>query len=97
MLRHQSSTTAGSQQIDTARRHVCRPTSGGPQTCSAASADRNESAASTSEARTRNHDARPGQVSFDERSFKVATLAVESFGRLGEEGNDMIDLVAASI
>ena len=26
---------------------------------------------------------RPGRVSFDERSYKLATLAVESFGRLG--------------
>ena len=50
----------------------------------AGSADRNGSAASTSEARKRNHYARPGQVSFDERSYKLATLAVESFGRLGK-------------
>ena len=34
----------------------------------AGSADRNGSAASTSEARKRNHCACPGQVSFDERS-----------------------------
>eukprot|EP00904_Undaria_pinnatifida_P008873 jgi/Undpi1/5115/HiC_scaffold_19.g08467.m1 len=64
----------------------------------AGSADRNGSAASTSEARKRNHYARPGQVSFDERSYKLATLAVESFGRLGKEGSDLIDQeVAASI
>ena len=49
------------------------------------SADRNGSAASTSEARKRNHYACPGQVSLDERSHKLATLAVESFGRLGEK------------
>ena len=61
------------------------------------SADRNESAASTSEARKRNHYARPGQVSFDERSYKLATLAVESFGRLGEEGSDLMNRVAANI
>ena len=54
-------------------------------------------AASTSEARKRNHYARPGQVSFDERSYKLATLAVESFGRLGKEGSELIDQVAASI
>ena len=63
----------------------------------AGSADRNGSAASTSEARKRNHYARPGQVSFGERSYKLATLAVESFGRLGKEGSDLIDQVAESI
>eukprot|EP00904_Undaria_pinnatifida_P003430 jgi/Undpi1/13088/HiC_scaffold_8.g02750.m1 len=60
----------------------------------AESADRNGSAAFTSEARNRNHYARPGQVSFDERSYKLATLAVESFGRLGKEGSDLIDQTA---
>ena len=48
------------------------------------SADRNGLAASTSEARKRNLYARPGQVSFDERSYKLDTLTVESFGRLGK-------------
>eukprot|EP00904_Undaria_pinnatifida_P007999 jgi/Undpi1/4329/HiC_scaffold_17.g07695.m1 len=62
----------------------------------AGSADRNESATSTSEARKRNHYARPGQVSFDERSYKLATLAMESSGRLGR-GRDLIDQVAATI
>ena len=38
--------------------------------------------------------ARPGHVSFDERSFKRTTLAVESFGRLGEEGYEFIDELA---
>ena len=33
-------------------------------------------------------------VSFDERSFKLTTLAVESFGRLGEEGYQFIDEIA---
>ena len=63
----------------------------------AGSADRNGSAASTSEVRKRNHYARPGQVSFDERSYKLATLAVEIFGHLGKEDSDLIDQVAASI
>ena len=63
----------------------------------AGSADRNGPAASTSEARKRNHYARPGEVSFDERGYKLATLVVESFGRLGKEGSDLIDQVAASI
>ena len=49
------------------------------------SADRDELAASKSETRKRSHYARPEQVSFDERSYKLATLAVESFGRLGKE------------
>ena len=62
----------------------------------AGSADRNRSAASDSEARERNHYARPGQVSFDERSYKFATLAVESSGRLCKEGSDLLDQVAAS-
>ena len=61
------------------------------------STDRNGSAASTSEASKRNHYARLGQVSFDERSYKLATLAVESFGRLGREGSEQIDHVAGSI
>ena len=52
-------------------------------------------ATQTSEARKRQHYARPGHVSFDERSFKLTTLAVESFGRLGEEGYEFIDELAA--
>ena len=63
----------------------------------AGSANRDGLAASKSEARKRSHYARPGQVSFDERSYKLATLAVESFGRLGKEGSDLIDQMAASI
>ena len=61
------------------------------------SADHDGSAASTSEARKRQHYARPGHVSFDERSHKLATLAVESFGRLGVEGSKFIDQLAASV
>ena len=38
---------------------------------------------------------RDTHVSFDERSsFKLTTLAVESFGRLGEEGYEFIDELA---
>ncbi|CAN0301499.1 unnamed protein product, partial [Scytosiphon promiscuus] len=58
------------------------------------SATRDETAAQISDARKRQHDARPGHVSFDERSFNLTTLAVESFGRLEEEGHDLIDEVA---
>ena len=53
--------------------------------------------ASKSEARKRSNYSRPGQISFDERSYKLATLTVESFGRFGKEGRDLIDQVAASI
>ena len=63
----------------------------------AGSANRGELAASKSEARKHSHYARPRQVSFDERSYKLATLAVKSFGRLGKEGSDLIDQMAASI
>ena len=76
MLRHQSIATNKSILLD--------GTYADPQAgvhMRAGSADRNGSAASISEARKRNHYARPGQVSFDERSYKLATLAVERFGR----------------
>ena len=36
-------------------------------------------------------------VPFDERSHKLATSAVESFGRLGVEGSKFIDQLAASV
>ena len=36
-------------------------------------------------------------MSFDARSYELATFAVESFGRLGIEGGDLIDQVMASI
>ena len=55
------------------------------------------SAGSTSEARKRQHYALPGDVSFDERSHTLATLAVESVGRLGVEGSKFIDQLAASV
>ncbi|CAB1120916.1 unnamed protein product [Ectocarpus sp. CCAP 1310/34] len=51
-------------------------------------------AAQASEARKRQHYARPGHVSFDERSYKLTTLALKSFGRLGEEGYEFIDELA---
>ena len=58
------------------------------------SATSDGTAAQASEARKRQHYARPGHVSFDERSFKHTTLAVESFGRLGEEGYEFINELA---
>ena len=36
-------------------------------------------------------------MSFDERSHKLVTLAVESFRRLGREGSDFLDQLAASV
>ena len=63
----------------------------------AGSANRDGLTPSKPEAHKRTHYARPGQVSFDERSYKLSTLTVESFGRLGKEGNDLIDQVAANI
>ena len=60
-------------------------------------ADYDGPAASTSEACKRQHYARPGHVPFDKRSHKLATLAVESFGRLGGRGSAFIDQLAASI
>ena len=61
------------------------------------SADQHGSVISTSEARKRQHYARPGHVSFDERSNKIATLAVESLGRFGGEDSAFIDQWAASV
>ena len=49
------------------------------------SADHDGSAASTSEARKRQHYVRPGHVYIDERSHKLDTLAADSFERLGVE------------
>ena len=59
------------------------------------SVDQSGQVDSTSEAH--NLYARPGQVSFDECSYKLATPAVESFGRLGKKGSDLIDQVVASM
>ena len=36
-------------------------------------------------------------MSFDERSHRLASLAVESFGRLGVEGSEFIDQLAAGV
>ncbi|CAN0144378.1 unnamed protein product [Scytosiphon promiscuus] len=40
------------------------------------------------------HNASPGHVSFDERSFRLTTLAVKCFGRLGEEGYELSNELA---
>ena len=36
-------------------------------------------------------------MSSDERSYRLVTLAVESFGRLGREGSEFIDQLATSV
>ena len=61
------------------------------------SADQDGSAASTSEARKRNYYARPGHVSFDKRTHKHATIAVESFERLIREERKFMDQPATSV
>ena len=63
----------------------------------AGSADHDGSAASTSEACKRQHYARPGRVSFGERSTKLSILAAEGFGRLGVEGTNFIDQFATGV
>ena len=60
-------------------------------------ADHDGSAAFPPEARRRQHCARPGHVSFDERSHKLVTSTVEGLGRLGVEGGKFIDQLAASV
>ena len=62
----------------------------------AGSADHDGSAASTSEARKRQHHDQSGHVSFDERSHKPTNFAMERFGRLGLEDSYFIDQLAAS-
>ena len=60
-------------------------------------ADHDGSDASTSEARKRQHYARPGHVSFGEWSHKLTTFAVENFGRLGVDVSFLIDQLTASV
>ena len=61
------------------------------------STDHDGSAVPTSEARKRKFFARPGHVSFNERSQTPATLKVESYGRHGVIGSNSIDHLAASV
>ena len=61
------------------------------------SADHDGSHACTSESHKGQHYARPRHTSFGERSHKFAALAAESLGRLGVEGNNCIDQLAASV
>ena len=60
-------------------------------------ADHDGSASSTSEARKRQHCARSGRVSLDERGNKLAIFAVERFGRLGVEGSSFLDQLEANV
>ena len=61
------------------------------------SATMNGSAAATSEARKNAHYATPGNISFDTRSFKLCTFAVECFGRLGKSAAELVDQLATHI
>ena len=73
MLRH---------QIIAAKAILLDVTYTDPQTVGhmrAGSTDQDGLAASKSEARKRSHYVRPGQVSFDECSYKIAAFAVERF------------------
>lgn len=54
-------------------------------------------AAVRSEACTGAHDAFPGQVPFGERNFELVPVAVESFGRLGESGTEVIEEIAIGV
>lgn len=54
-------------------------------------------AAATSKACRSAHYARPGCVSFDERIFKLTTLAVESFGPLGRNDEELLKQVATRV
>ena len=67
--------------------YMCDPQAGVHMRTGINSAHRDESAASsTSEARKRNHKARPQQVPFDECSYyKLATLAVKALGTSGRK------------
>ena len=63
----------------------------------AGSADRDGLAASESEAHKRSHYARSSEVSFDERSYRLVTHAVEGFGRLDQEGSDPMNQATATV
>lgn len=61
------------------------------------SATNDGTVAATSEAPKRAHYASPSHVSFGERIFKLTTLAVESFGRLGRNGEEILEQLATSV
>ena len=63
----------------------------------AGSAGHDKPAASTSETRNCQQNARLGHESSDEPSHKLTTFAVESFGCLGVEGSYFIDYLSASV
>ena len=55
------------------------------------------STAATSEVRKNAHYARPEHVSFDQRSYKLCTFAVECFGRLGGVACEFVDQLATHV
>ena len=56
-----------------------------------------EAPSASAEARESAHYIRPGQVSFEERGYKLAILAVESFGCHGKSGSQTLDTPARSV
>ena len=55
------------------------------------SADADGCTASSAEASKSVHDARTGQLPFDNCWNILSTLAMESFGRLGKTGSELVD------
>ena len=52
--------------------------------------------AATFKARKRAHYARPRRLPLDERRFKLTTIAVEIFGRLGESDDELVNQLAVN-
>ena len=61
------------------------------------SADADGYAASSAEVCKSAHNAGPGQCSFDERSYKLTTFAVENFKHLLKSGIEPFDRLASSL
>ena len=61
------------------------------------SADADGYAASSAEECKSAHNAGPGQCSFDERSYKLTTFAVENFKPLPKSGVELVDRLASSL
>ena len=61
------------------------------------SADADGYAASSAEECKSAHNAGPGQCSFDERSYKLTTFALENFKPLLKSGIELVDRLASSL
>ena len=77
------------------RWNVCGPSSEGSPRNEKADAD--GSAASSVKARKSAHYVHPGQAFFGKRSYKVTTVAAESFERLGKSGTEFVDQLVAGV